>query len=71
MNRHDVAKDIINEYISSSTQLADPEPTKPLLVNGNQSNDSSEEDNDSWTKELQKKESKPEPVSSLPPARRA
>ena len=35
LNRHDVAKDLINEYISNSTTLAEPKPTKPLLENGN------------------------------------
>ena len=35
LNRYDVAKDLINEYISNSTTLAEPKPTKPLLENGN------------------------------------
>ena len=35
LNRHEIAQTMINDYISSSTHLADPKPSKPLLENGN------------------------------------
>ena len=64
---------MINEYISSSTHLADPKPSKPLLENGNQSDDVSSDL--SWAEEEKKTEVKDENQlivePSLPPARMA
>ena len=58
LNRHEVAQTMINDYISSSTHLADPKPSKPLLENGNQSDDVSSEL--SWAEEEKKPEVKEE-----------
>ena len=49
LNRHEVAQELINEYISSSTHLADPKAVKPPLENGNQSDDASSDQ--SWDEE--------------------